>query len=82
MLVATWVLAIATAILALSGPIALTEWRNARKRDRESEMEKRIMQSAKDTFVSKGAAAGIMVIAGVLCLFAWSAWEDRRNGKQ
>ena len=46
MLLATWVLAIATAILALSGPVALSQWRRTREQEnlrdqREQERRKR-----------------------------------------
>lgn len=59
MLVATWVLAIATAVLALSGPVALFAWLSARKQDQErrrreqeQERENRILQSARLEFAT------------------------------
>lgn len=59
MLVATWILAIATAILALSGPVALFAWlsarrqdRDRRQREREQEAEGRILQSARQEFAT------------------------------
>ena len=59
MLVATWILAVATAILALSGPVALFAWLSARRQDRERqqrqrelEAEGRILQSARQEFAT------------------------------
>ena len=60
MLVATWVLAVATAILALSGPVALFAWLSARRQDRErrqreheEEARERILKTARDEFVRR-----------------------------
>jgi hypothetical protein len=60
MLVATWILAIASAILAISGPVALFAWLSARRQDRDrrqrehdEEARERILKSARDEFVPK-----------------------------
>ena len=57
MLVAAWVLAIATAVLALSVPVAWFTWLSVRRQDRErqqrardQEAEDRIMQRARQEF--------------------------------
>jgi hypothetical protein len=81
MLVATWVLAVATAILALSGPVALFAWLSARRQDRErrqreheEEARERILKTARDEFVPKGWVSGgafLGVIAAILALLSW-----------
>ena len=93
MLVATWVLAIATAILALSGPVAVFVYLNTRKQDRErrqrereDEMRKGILKDAADQakgeFVSQTAAAKVTAVVTVVGVLGFVAWSDRRNGKQ
>jgi len=59
MLAAAWILAVATAILALSGPVALFAWLSARRQDgerrqreREREAESRTLQSARLEFAT------------------------------
>jgi hypothetical protein len=81
MLVATWILAVATALLAVSGPIALLVWLNARRADREREDESRdrILRSVRDEFVPKTWVGGTVVFAILGCLLAWSSWSDRKG---
>jgi hypothetical protein len=86
MLVATWILAVATALLAVSGPIALLVWLNARRadrerrqREREDESRDRILRSVRDEFVPKTWVGGTVVFAILGCLLAWSSWSDRKG---
>ena len=90
MLVATWVLALATSILALSGPVALFAWLSARRSDRArreqeqgAQMEERILKRAKDEFAPRSwatDAAGWGVAA--LALIALIGWGNRQNPQQ
>lgn len=68
MLVATWVLAIATAVLALSGPVALFAWLSARKQDRERRERERqdkeradLLKDVSEKFVSKETVTAVTV---------------------
>jgi len=93
MLVATWVLAIATAILALSGPVALFQWRSNQKLGRERHQQERedalknsilkgAEESAKDKYVPQSLAIGIVGIAGLLGLLVWSDRIERIKSSQ
>jgi len=89
-LVATWVLAVATSILALSGPVALFAWlaarrsdRAQRKREQDAQMEERILKRAKDEFAPRSwvtDAAGWGVAA--LALVALIGWGNRQNSRE
>jgi hypothetical protein len=86
MLVATWILAVATAILAVSGPVALLVWLNARRsdrerrqREREDEAKDRILRSVRDEFVPKTWVGGTVAVTILASLLAWSTWSERRN---
>lgn len=85
-LVATWILAIATAILALSGPVALFAWLSARRQDRERRQRERdeearagILKSARDEFVPKTWVGGGLVLSVIGFLLAWGAWSERKK---
>lgn len=85
-LIATWILAIATAILAISGPIALAAWlgarrqdRDRRERERQGEERDRVLKSARDEFVPKTWVTGGVLLSILGFLFAWSAWTDRNK---
>lgn len=61
--VATWILAVATAVLALSVPVAWFTWISGRKRDREQQQRERedkdradLLKAASENFVSKDTA--------------------------
>ena len=63
MLIATWILAVSTAVLAVSGPIALLTWwksqaedRERRRREREQENRDQVLRDAADRFLSKADA--------------------------
>jgi hypothetical protein len=89
-LAATWVLAVATAILALSGPVALFAWLSARRSDRvqrkqgqDAQMEERILKRAKDEFAPRSWAtdtAGWGVLA--LVAVALIGWGNRQNSRE
>ena len=85
-LVATWILAIATAILAVSGPVALVAWLGARRQDRDrrqrernEEARERILKSARDEFVPKNWLGGGAVLGALALLIAWGTWNDRKQ---
>lgn len=89
MLVATWILAIATGILAISGPVALVAWlgarredRDRRERERQDEERDRIIKMARDEFVPKTWVAGTVVFGVLAILIGWSDWNERRHKKQ
>lgn len=86
MLVATWILAIASAILAISGPVALFAWLSARSQDRErrqrerdEEARERVLKSARDEFVPKSWLGGGAVLGALALLIAWGSWTDRQK---
>ena len=86
MLVATWVLAVATAILALSGPVALLAWLGARRSDRERRQREhegheadRILQTARGEFLSKSTAGGWVALGALAGVLAWATWSERKD---
>jgi hypothetical protein len=88
MLVATWVLAIATAILALSVPVAWFTWLSGRRRDREQqqrelEAETRagIIKEASEKFVSRETASSVTAVAVIVAAVSGLIWLDGRKPK-
>ena len=86
MLVATWILAVATAVLALSGPVALFAWLSARRQDRdrrqrehEEEARERILKTARDEFVPKSWVSGGAVLGGIAAILALVNWLDGKK---
>lgn len=82
MLVATWILAIATAVLALSGPVALFAWLAARRQDRERRQREHeeasreaVLKNARDEFVPKTWVA-LGAVIGVISVGLWAS-RDR-----
>jgi hypothetical protein len=64
MLIATWILAVSTGILAIGGPIAFLTWwrdraadRERRQREREQEARDRVLRDASDRFMTKADAS-------------------------
>lgn len=92
MIAATWVLAVATSILAVSGPIALFAWisarradREQRKRDQQVRMEDRIIKRAKEEFAPRSwgtdlAGWGVLGLA-VVALIGWANRATPQNTK-
>jgi hypothetical protein len=82
MLIAAWILAIATSILAVSGPLVWLSRRRAdrdqREREREEEARDRILSSARNEFVPKNWVGGGLVAATLAALMAWSSWTERK----
>jgi hypothetical protein len=86
MLIATWILAVATAVLALSGPVALFAWLSARRQDRDRRQRERedearqhtlrdAAESASKQYATKDALA---LSALVLAVFtAWVKWGGK-----
>lgn len=88
MLVATWVLAVATAILALSVPVAWITWLSGRRRDREQHQREQatearagILKEASDKYVSKDAATGAGVLGLLVAIIAFFSWLEGRKPK-
>lgn len=86
MLVATWVLAIATSVLALSGPVALFAWLGARRRDREQAQRDRdtqaageILRTARGEFLSKSSAGAYTFVLSAAAFIGWLIWSDQRG---
>ncbi len=82
MLIATWVLAGATAALALSVPVAWVTWLSSRRqgrkqqqREREDKFRADILQEASGKFVPQGTVI-LVAICGALGFAAW------REGRQ
>jgi len=85
-IVALWITAIATSILALSGPVALLAWlstrrtdRERRQREREDQAEDRIIRKARDEFLSKSTAGGVAALAVITAVIAGLSWAERKN---
>lgn len=80
-------LAVATSILAISGPVALFAWLSARRNDRaqqkrelDAQTEERIIKRAKEEFAPRSwatDAAGFAVIG--LALIALVGWGRKNN---
>lgn len=86
MLIAAWILAIATTVLAVSGPVALLVWlsgrracRDRRKWEHEEEARDRILNSARSEFVPKSWVGGGLVAATLAALMAWISWTERKE---
>jgi flagellar basal body-associated protein FliL len=88
MLIATWILAIATAILALSGPVALFAWLSARKQDKErrqrerdDEAREQMLKQVKEKFVSRDTANSVAAVSVIAAVLGMLAWFDSRKPK-
>jgi hypothetical protein len=85
MLIAAWILAIATSILAVSGSETFLAWlssrradRDRRDREREEEARDRILKNARDEFVPKSWVRGALVATVLAGLMAWRSWTERK----
>lgn len=87
MLVATWVLAGGTLLIGLTSLIAVLTWRENRRREREAQLVKRILDEAgkEITAATKGYAQKETVdnrtflgfiAATVLGVVAWNLWNE------
>lgn len=56
MLIATWILAGSTLVLAIGGPIAFLSWWKDRAEDRERRNRDRMLRDAADRFITKADA--------------------------
>jgi uncharacterized membrane protein YbhN (UPF0104 family) len=88
MLVPTWILAIATAILALSVPVAWFTWWTGRRRDKEQQQRERedkaradLIREAGEKFVSKDTAGGVMAVGVIAAVLFVAGWLDARKPK-
>jgi len=87
MLIATWILAIATLVLALSVPVAWFTWLSARRQDRdrrqrehETEAREQLLRDVKDKYVTRDSVSGAAVLGGILAVLGGLAWLDRKRG--
>jgi hypothetical protein len=88
MLIATWILAISTAVLAIGGPITYMSWRNERKQERrrheleqEQEARDQILKSARDEFVPKSWVSGVAAIGAIIGVLGALSWFDGKRPK-
>ena len=88
MLVATWVLAVATAVLALSVPVAWFTWAASRRRDREQQQRERedraradLIKEVSEKFVSKDTVNGVTAVAVIGAVVGGLVWLDGRKPK-
>ncbi len=86
MLAATWVLAVATSVLALGIPVAFATWLGIRRTDRvrqqrehEDEFQERILERARKEFVASDRATGFVALAVVATILGWVMWSDRKQ---
>jgi hypothetical protein len=93
MLTATWVLAGATSLLALTSIVAVLTWRDSRRRavqeqerTRADDQRERILDAARKEFAAKDDVGGLKsnligigVIGGVIA--ALVAWDKMSGGK-
>ena len=85
-LIATWVLAVATAILALSVPVVYWSWLGDQRersikaqREREEKHDERLLERARKEFMPKSWLPGV-VVAGLLTVALWwSAKFDKQS---
>jgi hypothetical protein len=89
MLIAAWILAVATAVLAISGPVALAVWIGARRadaerrqREHEADAADRILQRVKGEYVPKGWVGFGVFVAGIGTLFAIASWSEKRDAER
>lgn len=71
MLVATWILAAGTALIALTSLVAVVTWRESRRRERDDQMSARIIELARKEFAPKEELGGLksnLIGAGVFAL--------------
>lgn len=88
MLIATWVLASATMVLALSVPVAWFTWLAGRRRDREQAARERetearanLIKEVSEKFVSKDTVTGVAVLAFITGIIGVGSWFESRKAK-
>lgn len=93
MLTATWVLAGATCLLALTSIVAVLTWRDSRRRAaqdqeraREDEQQARILEAARKEFAARDDVGGLksnLIGIGVIgaAIAALAAWDKISGGK-
>jgi hypothetical protein len=88
MLVAAWILAVATAILALSVPVAWFTWLSVRRQDRERQQREReekaradFIKDASEKFVSRDTASSVLAVTIIGAIIGGLVWLDGRKPK-
>ena len=82
MLVATWILAASTAVLALTSFVAVVTWRESRRREREDQLAERTLDSARKEFAQKDSLDSRITLTWlVLGLAALIFWTNKSDGK-
>jgi hypothetical protein len=83
MLTATWVLAAATTLLALTSFVAVITWRENRRREREDQQGAKILEAARKEFSDKKEVvdlkdklSGYGVLLAVAAVLAWLVKKD------
>jgi hypothetical protein len=84
MIIAEWLAAGAAVVLALTSLVAVITWRESRRRDRDAQMENRIMESARKEFTPKEEVGGLKsnligfgVIGGAIAaLVVWNKLDN------
>lgn len=88
MLIAAWILAVSTAVLAVGGPVAYLQWRADRRRERERlqlEAAQRerdgFLKDASDRFVSKDSVKSTTTVGVIGLVIGFLLWLDGRKPK-
>jgi hypothetical protein len=87
MLIATWILAGGTTLLALTSLVAVVTWIDNRRREREEQLATRIMDTARKEFSPKDEVGGLMsnligvvvLAAAGLVLFLWGKIDNSKR---
>jgi hypothetical protein len=69
MLIATWVLAVATSLGAMTGLVAVVTWRDNKRRERETQQADKWLDQARKEFAAKESVdnrTAVLVIGAVL----------------
>jgi hypothetical protein len=93
MLGATWVLAGATVVLALTVPFALATWIHSRKQDTEDARRNQFLEAARKEFVSHDQAlelagrkfvsqdqvVGGLIVAAIIGIIIWASHDKPKE---
>lgn len=86
MLLAAWVLAIATSIIAMAGLVAIPTWLYSRRDDRERRRKEQadslrsgMLQEVKDHYVPRDWLTPVGIAVAFVLLLAYGTWQQARD---
>ena len=77
MLIATWVLAVATSMGALTGLVAVVTWRENKRREREAQLSDKVLDLARKEFAGKESLDTRTFLAAALAILGVIAMWDK-----